>query len=796
MKEIKVSGRLGGGGLSVAGYDRIGLETSVGWSSSARRVRLEHFDARSPDGSAEGAADLALDREAGTSSIEATVKEFELQRIMSLFHLPVRLASRVTGDVRAKWEGVDYSRLNGDSRLRLSPSQPGPTQDVLPVSASLSFKFQDDRIQALLESASLLESNARGQVSLKSMDTLEGQVEGSVQSLEGLLSQIRLFLGREERLVNVDLVGAANFSATLQGTLERPMVIASVEAPRLRIGELADASVKVDAEIDRSSVRLKEVTATVAGQSLHARGVIGLETDGAPLDIEARVDQGSIAPILSALKVQVPAEGIFQASAHLSGQVRDLTGELRVSASNLKLYDEPMGALGVEARFAGNRLETTRCFLDKTPGDSVEDFVEAKLAYDFHSGQYSLRADGKDLTLEHLKLPGETPIRGKVSFAASGQGTIENPFLDWNLDVADLEVRNQAAGPVKASGTLRGREATVEARAPRLALVSTARIGIEPPYPAQLKVQAEKTDLSLLGIQVAEEQPLGGNLEAGITASGNLSEWKDGTATALIRDLRVTLRDREIRNRGDVAVDYQGGLLRIQQATLVSQNSEVQISGTMPVDERDAANLSVKARLDVAQLFPFLPAPPGLYATGDLNLDLRLAGTPSRLKASGPISLANGFLHHPALLMPLTGITLTASLENGSLVVNQAAAEWSSAKLALSGELPLGLLPEDLPVQFERKNAPARFSASIQGLQLESTGELPAGVTGVLGLHATAEAPRMDLAALTANVTSDQFKLQLEDYIVQQAQPASVVVRDGLARIENFRLTGPETKIE
>src|SRR5205814_2073570 len=322
------------------------------------------------------------------------------------------------------------------------------------------------------------------------------------------------------------------------------MVSASVEAPRLRIGELTDASVKVAAEIDRSSIRLKEGMATVAGQTLHARGVVGLETDAAPLDIEAWVDQGSIAPILSALKVQIPAEGIFQASAHLSGQVNALAGELRVSASNLKLYGEPLGALGVEARLAGNRLETTRFFLDKTPGDSVQDFVEAKLAYDFQSGQYSLRADGKDLTLEQLKLPGEIPMRGKVSFAASGQGT----------------------------------------------------------------------------------------LEAAVTASGNLCEWNDGTAPAQVRDLRVALRGREIRNRGAVAVDYQRGLLRIQPATFVSQNSEVQISGTMPIDERDATDLSVKARLDVGQIFPFLPAAPGLYVTGDLNLDLRLAGTPSRLK--------------------------------------------------------------------------------------------------------------------------------------------------------------------
>src|SRR5438034_10713588 len=126
----------------------------------------------------------------------------------------------------------------------------------------------------------------------------------------------------------------------------------------------------------------------------------------------------------------------------------------------------------------------------------------------------------------------------------------------------------------------------------------------------------------------------------------------------------------------------------------------------MPIDERDATDLSVKARLDVGQIFPFLPAPPGLYVTGDLNLDLRLGGTPSRLKVSGPISLANGFLHYPALRMRLAGITLTASLENGSLVVTQATAECCSANLALSVELPLGLLRESIPAQLDRKTAP------------------------------------------------------------------------------------------
>ena len=47
LKEIRVSGQVGGSGLTVAGYDQIGIDTSVGWDSSARRLRLERFDARS-----------------------------------------------------------------------------------------------------------------------------------------------------------------------------------------------------------------------------------------------------------------------------------------------------------------------------------------------------------------------------------------------------------------------------------------------------------------------------------------------------------------------------------------------------------------------------------------------------------------------------------------------------------------------------------------------------------------------------------------------------------------------------
>ena len=227
---------------------------------------------------------------------------------------------------------------------------------------------------------------------------------------------------------------------------------------------------------------------------------MGLEGTSPPLKIDARVEQGSIAAVLSALQIQTPAEGNFKSEAHLGGTMTHPIGNATFSASDLSFYGEPLGTLTVEIRVDGQRVETTRFLLEKTPGDATEDSLQGKGEYDIGSGRFSFEAAGKDLKIETLKLPDETPVNGKVNLSASGTGTFDSPSVDLKLQATDVEIREQLVGTLDATAALRNQQALIEVRAPRLNLSSNARIETRAPYPTEFELKASDSDLSLLAV--------------------------------------------------------------------------------------------------------------------------------------------------------------------------------------------------------------------------------------------------------------------------------------------------------
>jgi outer membrane protein assembly complex protein YaeT len=799
LDDIQISGDIEGDGIAAAGYTQIGFNARAHWSSKAEQLQLDAFSARSPKGQVEGKGELALNPTGG-SRLDARIQDLDLEPAMRHFALPVQVASRASGNVRAQWKGLDFSSLSADSRFSLVPARSTPGPNVLPLAATGSLKSTTDRIAVSIESAHLLSSSVSGQVVIRSLERIEGELRGHVEQVEQLMAEVSNFLGRnpDQPLAGVDLKGSADLTARLQGRLENPTVIGSLETQNLAVGGIEGASLKAAVEITRSGIVLREAVAQLNDQKVYAEGFIGLEGSSPPLKIDARVEQGSIAALLSALQIEIPAEGNFQGEAHIGGRMTHLTGEVTLSGSELKLYGEPLGTLTAGIRLEGQKLETTRFLLDKTPGDATENFIEGKAEYDIGSGQFSFDATGKNLNLENLKLPDETPVTGQVNLSASGTGTFDSPAVDLKLQATNVEIRRQLVGTLDATAALKNQQALIEVRAPRLNMASNARIETRAPYPVEFELKASDSDLSLLAVPIGPGQTLAGSIDATINGSGTLNAIKQVALSAEIGKIRLAALDREVRNQAPIKLAYRDGAVRIDPAIIVSNNVEIEVAGAVPLEEQAGrGSLSVKGFLDLAEVFPFIDEPEGLYAAGRVNLNLVLEGTLRRMGLAGGITLTEGFFHYPYIRMPLTDIILDLKIENDMLLLTQAQGVWGSGKLSLSGEMPLELVAAQLPFEIEKNGKAARLALALRDLRLETLGgEFPSGMTGVVDLQVSAEAPRLDLQSLSAKATFERLRLQIEQYVLEQAEPSTIVVRDGVAAIERFALTGPRTKVQ
>ena len=395
-------------------------------------------------------------------------------------------------------------------------------------------------------------------------------------------------------------------------------------------------------------------------------------------------------------------------------------------------------------------------------------------------------------------MPNGTILDGKINLVASGQGTFAQPAIDVRLESNEIQAWQYPLGPVSLSATLRDKQATIDAFAQRLNASSTIRLTTQSPYPFEGELQIRNTDLSSLGLNAANKQPLTGAFTANVKGSGNLNAVAAAQFLAQIQKLDLRSGNLEVHTEGLTEAEYRDNAIALRTpATVVSGNSKLQIAGKLPLQPTASPGLlTFKGQLDLAQAAVFLPMPIDFAATGSMYLDLSLAGTLQKLSAGGTIALDDGFVRLPQIPAPLSKVLLRASFENGSLVLQRAEAMVGGGALTIQGEMPLGLLPANLPVQLLRKEGPARFTLDLSNFQPETAGMLPMGLRGLVSVHAAGQGTSTDLRTLNADLVFRELKFNANEIALGQTEPSTIIVRNGIASISKLALAGTETSIE
>ncbi len=802
LEELQIAARLKGSSVGAGEYGPASFSGTAlaEWLADSKRLRIRNLDLDSAGGSIKGNSELFFAPQAGVNSIEASFQNLDLFPLWKLLKPPFDLASRGAGQAAFRWKGpFSASKISGNVHLNLSAARAAPDLNILPISGKIDAQIQSGRIEAGLNSIEVLESQVSGRISLRSFREIEGGIRGYAPNTNGMMAQLSRFLGGSGSFLRDRRIeGPVEFTAQASGKLKQPKFIISADAPDLQIGGLKSTRATAGATIEGSHISFDSIL-TLPGDALSSvKGTLDLSGTKPLLDMEARADRIQAASILSVLGSEVPLEGYFDAGLHLNGNLDSLTGAAQVAGSALFLYGEPLGRLNANLEVSGTKLQSTQITLHKDPQIPGVGVLEANFAYDLESGQFEFQADGKDMAITQLKLPGGYPVEGIFSVAASGTGTLAQPSMDIRLTTGEAQVRHMPLGPLFIEGSLREGQLTVGASAPRYNIDSTAQIAVRVPYPYSGEIRLGNSDLSLLGLRGANGQLLSGTLGALITGSGELTDASNARVSARIEELGLQAGALNIRTRGIITAEYRDGSIEISPgATLASGNSTLQIAGRVPLRQTAPdGTLTLKGELDLAQAAGFAPTTKGFKVAGIMKLELSLSGNPRNLSGEGRIALAGGTMNLPGISTPLTDMRLRADLKEGALILQQAEAAWGDGKIALTGEYPLGLLPQNVPVQFMRKQGPASFTLDLTGIRPESTGLLPPGVTGLVSLRAAVKAASPDLRALDARIDFGELSLKVKGIPLSQAAPSAIVVRDGIASISSFSLNGPDTRID
>ena len=153
------------------------------------------------------------------------------------------------------------------------------------------------------------------------------------------------------------------------------------------------------------------------------------------------------------------------------------------------------------------------------------------------------------------------------------------------------------------------------------------------------------------------------------------------------------------------------------------------------------------------------------------------------------LTVDNGLVLSP-LLGAFSDIVLRARIDSGEADVEQLAANWGTARIEVSGRLPLELLLW-LPVEIPRMSGPAMLKAGLTGLDPSAIPGAPPQLSGKISAQAELSATEADVAAIDGRITFQELDVAFSGLGLAQQQPATIAIAHGAATAEQLDLDRP-----
>lgn len=844
LSDPKIDAELQGKGLRADNLKDIGLAARADYDARSGRVRIPSFRLDTPAGAATGEAVLALSPKAGRSTLDARLNKVDLRAIGALAGIGFTLASYATGTVSASWPGLDYSAANLDSDLRLAAIGVAPREDALPITADLAARLRNRDLTLNFRSFETLGASGSGLITLGGLTNLGGTINASTPNAGQTLGQFERLLGRNIGVEGV--TGAARVTLRLAGTLKQPTIDFEVAMPGISagtgnppaqrtalstgepspslparpatrlplplirsvdnvvVGAIAAAiQEQLQAERDAHFVRIiaaalrqDQQGETPQGQQQQdgviIRGRIQLGRGAPRIQAEAEVREQPLEALLGLAGLSgVPVRGSFNATGSISGAGSRLRGDMRLAVPSFELYGQALGILTAHVELDGNEIRVPSFRIEHGPG-----FFGGWVIYNRATRAFRFEAAADQYPLEQLDIPGLVPVSGSVTLEAKGSGTPSNPSLTAEVHLSDLVAAGHDIGALVADVDIANQVATVKARSPVLHAVLDARVVMQQPFPAGFTLALDNTPLG--AVPVALPGNLGGTVTATVTGSVPVAQWRQGKAVARVESLDAVYNAVPVSvAQAPLVVAYDNGVVTFEPSTILAGPTRIAISGSLPVEQPlGREELFVDLHADLRTLSALVPLQPGVAACGTLDVNTIIRGSVLAPAPVAIVNVENGCLELPGGIPPVTNATLTATLDNGVVRIDALTADWAGGRVQAVGAVPLGIVPVSLPIPIPTQTGPAELALDVTNLNVRNLPGVPPSISGVVSAHVEARAARPELDAVTATASFSELQLSFSGAPFKQTQPSILRLANGVMRVEQFRLAGPETTLE
>jgi translocation and assembly module TamB len=715
LKSISVSGRMDSEKLGLPLNPRPVAINSIHASYQLQdgNFRLRKLDAHALGGHFTSDAEALHLSDKPIFHLNASVQGASLEALTEMAPVDAREKVRLVGSVdvqaKAEWSN-DIQRIRGHSRVEIHGSATvDSASNAIPVNGLLDVSY-DGRTQ----SASFGQSQIRtGSTSVAVTGTLSQNSSLNIvvkaDDLHELGSLASSVATRDSKTPNFDathdIYGKAQFSGQLSSSMTDPRIRGHLSANDLRAQGGSWPVVRANLDVSSSAAELRDGYVQQEQQGhLSFNGRIGFQhwsiASNTPFSAYIKLANLSVDRLQHLAKVDYPASGELSGEISVEGSPSHPLGHGSLQLVRASIYGEPVKSVRLDLEGGKDSLKANGQLVGSAGA------IETALMYFPEAQRYQINVNTAGLDLARIQTLQQRAgsVSGLLGATITGQGTVSDPQLNSQIQIPDLQVNGQKFEKTQAQLNMAHQHADFSLKSVVADgyVQADGGVDLKGQYLSNASMDVRSLPLGPLLAKYAPKQgqDLQGILELHGNLNGPLKDPAQVQAQVEIPTFNLKYKEIQIANDRPLRMKFSNGILAIEEARIKGTGSELNLQGSVPVRGAAPLNVSAKGTVDLT-LLQLLSA--DLHSSGQVQIDLKAAGTPSRPTTQGSIHLVNTSLAAEVLPLSLSGINADMSVSENRIDLRELKGTAGGGTLSAHGSFLLGPQP-DFNVDLEAKS--------------------------------------------------------------------------------------------
>ncbi|MBV8515544.1 MAG: translocation/assembly module TamB domain-containing protein [Acidobacteria bacterium] len=663
-------------------------------------------------------------------------------------------------DVSADWKDAATNAI-AHVRAQLH-STPSPPANAVPLDGTVLADYDAARNRVSFRQSSLRTGNTELSLSGAVSKDSALQVRLTTRDLHelGELASVAAPSNSSRQIAAYDVHGAAELTGKVSGAVADPHFDGQLSLTNLQFSQTQWKSVRARIAVDSHSVAVSDgslVNATQGRMTFDAKTrLIQWSPDpNASFMAHAHIDQLSATDLETASQTKYPIEGLLSGELTASGTQKQPQAKGHLELAKAVVYTEPLSLSAVDINADSQTIHLNGNVR------SAAGAMTAKLAYQPSTKHYEIALNTDGLQLEKVQALQRSsgPVNGKLTANVSGSGTIDNPNLTAHLEIPELAMRGETFHQVDAQLDAKGKhtEFHLNSNVEQTSIQAKGTVELTPGYPANVTLDTGKVPIGALLTRFVPNSQHGadGELEIHGTLEGPLQTPAQLQARVEIPTLQLQAQTLKLANSSPIRIHYRSGIVMLESAELTGPDTDLRLSGTVPVQGGGAMNVTADGSVNLNILQPWTD---GGHSSGVVNIQMKAQGPISQPVIDGRVRIENAVISSDDLPVGIEAMNGDVAISGNRVNITNLSANAGGGTIKVTGTATYGKTPNfNLAMQANSVRFRQSGVRSVMNADLAWNGSTDSSLlSGRVVVDKLAFNQGSDLSEILANFSGDE----------------------------------------